>query len=277
MRRPAAAGGRQGEGRPQLPAGQDLRRAHALAGDRRGAAGSRRCRWIPTHVPVDAGACWACTSGGATRMKAAQLMVRAEAAHQQRAGEDPPAERGAAGSTCASWATRTRRPSCSPGRLQLDPEHIEAAEPLSEVYFKRGEWARLLPILEMLVAQGRAPAQRRSWRCCTTGWPRPPTSWATGTRPCATTSRPTTSTRPTCRRCWIGPSLLYRREQWDEAFKLYQTILVHHREAQKDSDIVEIFHRIGQIKLKTGERAKRSTCSRRPWRSSRATARPWRP
>ena len=51
-------------------------------------------------------------------------------------------------------------------------------------------------------------------------------------------------------------SLLYRREQWDEAFKLYQTILVHHREAQKDRDIVEIFHRIGQIKLKTGERAK---------------------
>ena len=51
-------------------------------------------------------------------------------------------------------------------------------------------------------------------------------------------------------------ALLYRREQWDEAFKLYQTILVHHREAQKDSDIVEIFHRIGQIKLKTNERAK---------------------
>jgi tetratricopeptide (TPR) repeat protein len=51
-------------------------------------------------------------------------------------------------------------------------------------------------------------------------------------------------------------ALLYRREQWDEAFKLYQTILVHHREAQKDSDIVEIFHRIGQIKIKTGERAK---------------------
>ena len=51
-------------------------------------------------------------------------------------------------------------------------------------------------------------------------------------------------------------SLLYRREAWDDAFKLYQTILVHHREAQKDSDIVEIFHRIGQIKMRTGERAK---------------------
>jgi tetratricopeptide (TPR) repeat protein len=51
-------------------------------------------------------------------------------------------------------------------------------------------------------------------------------------------------------------NLLYRREQWDDAFKLYQTILVHHRESQKDSDIVEIFHRIGQIKLKVGERAK---------------------
>jgi len=38
-------------------------------------------------------------------------------------------------------------------------------------------------------------------------------------------------------------NLLYRRQQWDEAFKLYQTILVHHRESQSEAQIVEDFHR----------------------------------
>jgi len=51
-------------------------------------------------------------------------------------------------------------------------------------------------------------------------------------------------------------NLLYRRQQWDEAFKLYQTILVHHRESQSEAEIVEIFHRIGHIKMMIGDRAK---------------------
>jgi tetratricopeptide (TPR) repeat protein len=50
--------------------------------------------------------------------------------------------------------------------------------------------------------------------------------------------------------------LLYRRQQWDDAFKLYQTVMVQHRESQTDAQIVEIFHRIGTIKMKVGERAK---------------------
>ena len=50
--------------------------------------------------------------------------------------------------------------------------------------------------------------------------------------------------------------LLYRRQQWDNAFKLYQTIMVQHRESQTEAQIVEIFHRIGTIKMKVGERAK---------------------
>ena len=54
------------QGRPQLPPRQDLRRAHALTGHRRGAAGSRRCRSTRPTCPA-CWRCWACTSGGATR------------------------------------------------------------------------------------------------------------------------------------------------------------------------------------------------------------------
>src|SRR5205814_10725600 len=35
--------------------------------------------------------------------------------------------------------------------LAFDPEHVEAAEPLAELYFRRGQWAPLVPLLEMLV------------------------------------------------------------------------------------------------------------------------------
>ena len=51
-------------------------------------------------------------------------------------------------------------------------------------------------------------------------------------------------------------ALLYRLEHWDDAFRIYQTILVHHRDTQKDDQIVDIFFRLGRIKLKLGERTK---------------------
>ena len=44
--------------------------------------------------------------------------------------------------------------------LQLDPEHVEAAEPLSELYFKREEWAPLVPILEMLARKADRKTNR---------------------------------------------------------------------------------------------------------------------
>ena len=44
--------------------------------------------------------------------------------------------------------------------LQLDPEHVEAAEPLRELYFKREEWAPLVPVLEMLARKADRKTNR---------------------------------------------------------------------------------------------------------------------
>src|SRR5205823_10509795 len=44
--------------------------------------------------------------------------------------------------------------------LQLDPEHVEAGEPLSQLYFKREEWAPLIPILEMLARKADRKTNR---------------------------------------------------------------------------------------------------------------------
>src|SRR5215471_5666297 len=51
-------------------------------------------------------------------------------------------------------------------------------------------------------------------------------------------------------------NLMFRLEDWDGAGKIYQTILVQHRESQKDTDVVEIYYRLGQVRLKLGERKK---------------------
>jgi tetratricopeptide (TPR) repeat protein len=42
--------------------------------------------------------------------------------------------------------------------------------------------------------------------------------------------------------------LLFQQEQWDQAFKLYQTMLVQHRDSQSDDDTVLVYYRLGTIK-----------------------------
>lgn len=139
--------------------------------------------------------------------------------------------------------------------MTLDPEHVEAAEPLADLYFRAENWAALVPLLEMLARKADKKANRDLnqlyYRLAKAveklGDGDKALRYYKQAYDMDATHLPTLLGRA---------NLLYRREQWDDAFKLYQTVLVHHREAQKDTDIVEIFHRIGQIKLKVGERAK---------------------
>ncbi|MEE9384726.1 MAG: tetratricopeptide repeat protein [Nannocystaceae bacterium] len=42
--------------------------------------------------------------------------------------------------------------------------------------------------------------------------------------------------------------ILFKEEQWDKAFKLYQTILVQHRDSQSVEETVLVYHRLGAIK-----------------------------
>ncbi|HVX96230.1 MAG TPA: tetratricopeptide repeat protein [Polyangia bacterium] len=187
-------------------------------------------------------------------MKAAQLMIRAEAAtintlektrllfeagkiYQEKLSDD-------------AQATELYA-----GVLSLDPEHVEAGEPLSELYFRRQEWAPLVPILEMLARK----ADRKTNRELTLLYHRlakaadmlgdneKALKYYKQSYDLDSTYLPTLVDRA---------ALLYKLEHWDDAFRIYQTILVHHRDAQKDDDIVDIFFRLGRIKLKLGERTK---------------------
>ena len=89
-------------------------------------------------------------------LKAAQLMVRAEA-HTSNALEKTRLLYEAGKIFQEKLGDEAKAAELFARTLELDPEHVEAAEPLSEIYFKREEWAPLVPILEMLVRK----AERR--------------------------------------------------------------------------------------------------------------------
>jgi len=187
-------------------------------------------------------------------LKAAQLMVRAEAATAN------PLEKSRLLHEAGKIFQEKLGDEAQAGDLyarvlQLDPEHVEAAEPLSQIYFKREEWAPLVPILEMLARK----ADRKTNRELTQLYHRlakaadklgeneKAIKFYKQSYDADSTYLPTLVDRA---------GLLYRLEHWDDAFRIYQTILVHHRDTQKDDDIVDIFFRLGRIKLKLGERTK---------------------
>ncbi len=207
----------------------------------------------PTHVPSMLSLINLYRRRGDS-LKAAQMMVRAESCTQNvlektrllfEAGKLYQIELG----------DEQRAKELFARTLEFDPEHVEAAAPLAQIYYHDEEWAPLIPVLEMLArktdrrankelhvlyyrlakAADKLGEQDKALKCYRQAYELDPTHL------------PTLVDRA---------DLLYRRQQWEDAFKLYQTIMVQHRESQSDAQIVEIFHRIGTIKMKVGERAK---------------------
>jgi len=143
--------------------------------------------------------------------------------------------------------------------IELDPEHVEAGEPLAEIYFRDEQWKKLEPVIDMLVRKADHKDVKKDNRELNQLYFRVArTADELGNSDKAlkyykqaydldSTFLPTLLGRA---------ALLYKLEDWEGAFKIYQTILVHHRDSQKESEIVEIFYRLGNIKLKQGERKK---------------------
>ena len=50
--------------------------------------------------------------------------------------------------------------------------------------------------------------------------------------------------------------LLFKMQDWDNAGKIYQTILVQHRDGQDEAEVVRIYNRLGQVRQNLGERKK---------------------
>ncbi|HTM19059.1 MAG TPA: tetratricopeptide repeat protein [Kofleriaceae bacterium] len=142
--------------------------------------------------------------------------------------------------------------------IGLDPEHVEAAEPLAQLYFEDEDWAPLMPLLDMLVRKAQQEHNRDPrglndlyYRTAKTadelGDHDKALSFYKAAYDIDSTYLPTLVGRA---------DLLFKMQDWDGAGKIYQTILVQHRDSQAPGDVVRIYYRLGMVRQNLGERRK---------------------
>ncbi len=139
--------------------------------------------------------------------------------------------------------------------VELDPEHVEAAKPLSVLLFEDEEYEQLEPIMDMLVRKSEGVDKselndlyyRAGYTAHKQGKLDKALKYYQSAYDIDSTQLPTLKGMA---------EILYEQEQWDRSFKIYQTMLVHHRDDQSSEEITDIFYRLGNIKQKLGQRKK---------------------
>jgi tetratricopeptide (TPR) repeat protein len=189
-------------------------------------------------------------------LKAAQMMVRAES-HTDSIREKIRLLYEAARIYLERLHDRQQAKAYLAAVIALDPEHVGAAEPLSNIYFDAKDWQPLSPILDMLVRkaqQDHADAQRllelyfRTARVADElGEHDKALQFYEAAYGIDPTHLPTLMGRA---------DLLFKLASWEESGKIYQTILVQHRDALDEGEVVRIYYRLGMVRQHLGERKK---------------------
>src|SRR6185503_17852484 len=141
--------------------------------------------------------------------------------------------------------------------IALDPEHVEAGRPLADLYFESQQWNELSPVIDMLcrkVGQLHADPRElnelyyRAAKCADElGDFQKALGYYKAAYDIDSTYLPTLVGRA---------DLLFKMADYDSAGKIYQTILVQHRDGQGEADVVRIYNRLGMVRQALGERKK---------------------
>ena len=141
--------------------------------------------------------------------------------------------------------------------MELDPEHVRVGQVLGQMYFDEGDYEKAAPILEMLTRKAdtldlESDDLKRLYL-----------SAARAERALGRTERALKQYQraydvdATDYDVLSGMAdLLFEGQVWDKAFRLYQTILVQHRDVLSDDETVRVYHRLGAIKGQQGEKRK---------------------
>jgi tetratricopeptide (TPR) repeat protein len=188
--------------------------------------------------------------------KSAEMMVRAEG-HTQNMLEKVRLLNDAAGIYLNRLGQTENAKQYFAAVLALDPEHVEAGDPLADLYFEAQEWEPLAPVLDMLVR--KAPQREldseqlmqlyyRTARCAdeNNSFERA-LEFYKAAYDLDPTYLPVLSGRG---------DLLYKMEDWDGAGKIFQTILVQHRDSQDEAEVVSTYYRLGKVRQQLAERRK---------------------
>ncbi|MFT3698731.1 MAG: tetratricopeptide repeat protein [Kofleriaceae bacterium] len=180
--------------------------------------------------------------------KAAQMMTRAEQ-HAPVAVEKVRLLYGAADIYMHRLRVPAQAKQLYAAVIALDPEHVEAGVPLAEIYWDARDWSQLSPVIEMLARkQPDVETYSRAARCAKElGDSRRALDHYKAAFELDHTHLPTLIGRA---------DLSFDEQQWETAGKLYQTILVQHRETQREAEVVRIYGRLGDVRRAMGDRHK---------------------
>lgn len=139
--------------------------------------------------------------------------------------------------------------------LKQDADNEEAALPLAEEYCKTKRWADAVPLLDSLVKRAgkREPEEqhRLSFMLGEAALETGDTEAAI--KALTKASQLDQQHLPTL---LALSSAYYRASNWDQAFKYYQMLLVHHRDALGKDEITDVFYKLGVVKREQGDRRK---------------------
>lgn len=144
---------------------------------------------------------------------------------------------------------------CFAKALEQDADNEDAALPLARERLAKEQWADAVPLLDMLNKRaGRRSNEEQLELAYLLGDAAAKTNDdALAGKAFARAHQIDASHLPSLQGL---AAVYYRQQDWEKAFKHYQMILVHHRDALTREGIVDTFYRLGVIKREQGERPK---------------------
>ncbi|MCD6499631.1 MAG: tetratricopeptide repeat protein [Deltaproteobacteria bacterium] len=137
--------------------------------------------------------------------------------------------------------------------LAVDPEHVPSATILADHYFTEETWEEAEPLLDLLVR--KIPAEDRHTLFHHESHLGFVARNLKNLDKAVAHLEKARELDPTNREVLDAlADLKYKQEEWKAAANLYQAILVGHRQDMPSDKLVELYHRLGTIKLHTKEK-----------------------
>ncbi len=139
--------------------------------------------------------------------------------------------------------------------LKQDPDNEDAALPLAQEYSRKKRFADAIPLLDMLVKRsGKRDAVEQHQLAQLLG----DAAAQTGDTDAAVKalSKAHQLDQQNLPTLVALSNAYYAAKRWDDAFKYFQMVLVHHRDALEKDDLTDVFYKLGVIKREQGDRRK---------------------
>ncbi|HEU4383787.1 MAG TPA: tetratricopeptide repeat protein [Anaeromyxobacteraceae bacterium] len=137
--------------------------------------------------------------------------------------------------------------------LKRAPDFLPAARPLSEIYQSQGDWPQAERVLDVIVR--RLSAEGEAKELCRQSYRLGYVAEKLGNRQKALQSyRRAYELDATYLPALEGlGNLLVQEKQWEEALRIFQAILIHHRDGLTDLEVVETYWQIGEVQAQLGQ------------------------